>query len=31
MFKFLIGLLIGNFIGVSIMCILVVAKEDDEK
>lgn len=30
MINFLIGLFIGLFIGIGIMCLLQVAKEDDE-
>lgn len=29
MVKFLLGLFIGTFIGVGLMCLLQVAKEDD--
>ena len=30
MIKFLIGLFIGDFIAMAIMCILQVAKDDEE-
>lgn len=30
MIKFLIGLFIGDFIGMAIMCLLQVAKDDEE-
>lgn len=30
MIKFLIGLFIGTFIGIAIMCILQVAKDGEE-
>lgn len=29
MVKFLLGLFIGTFIGIGLMCLLQVAKEDD--
>lgn len=31
MIEFLIGLLIGAFIGITLMCILQVAKDEEEK
>lgn len=31
MIKFLIGFILGCYIGIIIMCILQVAKESDEK
>jgi gas vesicle protein len=30
MFKFLLGIFIGAIIGIGLMCILQVAKEEDE-
>lgn len=30
MFKFLLGVFIGAIIGIGLMCILQVAKEEDE-
>lgn len=30
MIEFLVGLFIGTFIGMAIMCILQVAKDDEE-
>lgn len=31
MIKFLIGFILGCYIGITIMCILQVARESDEK
>ena len=30
MIKFLLGLFIGTFIGIAIMCLLQVARDDEE-
>ncbi len=30
MIKFILGLLLGTFLGIGLMCLLQVAKEDEE-